>query len=219
MSALSVLQLDTRFPRIPGDVACAETFTGDVEIIRISAASVATVVSGQPERIDIRPFEDAIQNARGDVIATSCGFLAYWQDHMQSLTDRPVISSALVALRRLATPPEKTLTITFDAEKLVSGQSEMLGDYLDSVVGLEEKSHLRQVIENDADALDAELAQDEICNLLFRHVTSEIETMVLECTNLPPYKTAMRKVFEGQIIDILSEIEACRPGTVHREFL
>jgi len=217
--ALSVLQLDTRFPRIPGDVASPGTYAAPVEFLRIPAASVGEIVTGHPEKIDIRPFEDAVGRARGNVIATSCGFLAHWQDHLQSLTETPVVASALIALRTLEAAPQNTMTLTFDAQKLSKGHRGILGNYREGVIGLAPNSHLRDVIENDADHLNAELVQQEICDLLTHHLSPNTETLILECTNLPPYKPAMRRVFDGRIIDILTEIEARRRGTVRPEFL
>ena len=102
-TALTVLQLDTCFTRVPGDVACAQSYCAKVEIIRIPQAQVSNIVTSDPSCVDIAPFADALAQARGEVIATSCGFLAYWQQHLEALTDRPFIASALNALNRLNT--------------------------------------------------------------------------------------------------------------------
>ncbi len=67
MARISLLQLDTKFPRIPGDVGCAETFHCELEIIRVPAATVAKIVTAHPDEIDLRPFEDAIASATGDL--------------------------------------------------------------------------------------------------------------------------------------------------------
>ena len=44
MSALGILMLDTAFPRVPGDVGCAETFTFPVRYARVAGATVDEVV-------------------------------------------------------------------------------------------------------------------------------------------------------------------------------
>jgi hypothetical protein len=49
MPAVTVLQLDTSFPRIPGDVACPQTYLGEVEVIRIAQASVAQTPCAAPK--------------------------------------------------------------------------------------------------------------------------------------------------------------------------
>ena len=89
--ALSVLMLDTAFPRIAGDVACPDSYREAVELIRVPAR-VADVVRADPEALDVAPWEDALARARGDVVTTSCGFLAPWQAHLAALADRPVLA-------------------------------------------------------------------------------------------------------------------------------
>lgn len=217
--ALTVLQLDTHFPRVPGDVASADTYMAEVEIIRIPAASVGRIVTENPGSVDIEPFAKAVRAAQGDVIATSCGFLAYWQAHLQALSERPVVASALVALPRLTHAGRPITVVTFDDRKLTAGHGDALKVSADHVIGLRPDMHLRQAIEQDAPRLDQQRAQSEIKALIKDHVTPDCKTLLLECTNLPPYKAAMRDVFKGQIVDILTEIETRRPGTVRPTFL
>lgn len=213
--SLTVLQLDTCFPRVPGDVASAESYVGAVEIIRIPAASVGRIVTGDPGGVDIAPFEEAMRAARGDVIATSCGFLAHWQGHLAALTDRPVIASALIALPHQA---GSTAVLTFDADKLVAGHQADLSR-ADHVIGLDPDMHLRRVISEDLQDLDQVVAARDVAALVAKHVPATTDTLLLECTNLPPYKPAIREVFGGVIVDILTEIERVRPGTVKPRFL
>jgi hypothetical protein len=45
------------------------------------------------------------------------------------------------------------------------------------------------------------------------------ETVILECTNLPPYKPQMRHGSNVRIIDILSAIERIAPNTIAPQYL
>lgn len=63
--AVTVLQLDTHFPRIAGDVGCAQSYALPMEVIRVPSATVQNVVNDRPDLIDIAPFEDALRQARG----------------------------------------------------------------------------------------------------------------------------------------------------------
>ena len=49
MDQLAILQLDTNFPRIAGDICCRETFSSNVNIIKIKNASVSQIISKNPE--------------------------------------------------------------------------------------------------------------------------------------------------------------------------
>ena len=213
--AVSVLQLDTRFPRVPGDVACPETYTAEIEIIRIPQASVGEVVTGRPDLVTIAPFEEGLRLAKGEVIVTSCGFLSFWQNHLAALTSRPFVSSALMALENKI-DPDSTLTFTFDAHSLTD--QHFPGRRTD-VVGLRPETHLRQVIEQDQLHLDQARAGTEISTLAKNAVQPHHKTLLLECTNLPPYRSALHRVTGLKIVDILQCIEDIRPGTVRTEII
>ena len=152
MARVSVLQLDTRFCRVPGDVGCGDSYVNDPEIIRVPRASVADVVSDQPNQIDLGPFLKAIEQATGDVIVTSCGFLSPFQDQLQSVTHKPVIASVLNMLSDLKVPTgaERSSVLTFNADRLVDAHFPnpfRAGDF--HIVGLRPDNPLRQRIEGD----------------------------------------------------------------------
>ncbi|CTQ51207.1 hypothetical protein [Jannaschia donghaensis] len=216
--ALTVLQLDTRFPRVPGDVACARTYRAPVEIIRIPRATVARVVTDRPDTIDLAPFDAAIARARGDVIVTSCGFLAPHQARLAARTGRPFIASALGALVELSEThgPRGILIATYDWGSLTAAH---LAGYDCDIVGLPEDSHLRRVIAGDMATLDTARAGEEVAAAIRAHLRSHHRHILLECTNLPPYKAAIRAIADLPITDILTCIEAVRPGTVRPAFL
>lgn len=215
---VSILQLDTHFPRIPGDVACPESYATEVEIIRIPQASVRQVVSARPDLIPMGPFEGAVQQAQGEVIVTSCGFLAPWQAHLSAFTDRPFVSSALVTLEGLCAvyAPHEVLVLTFDAHSLTSAH---LNGLRPDIVGLHPDMHLRQVIAQDAPDLDAARAGREVVDLVQAACKPHHKALLLECTNLPPYRRALHAATGLPITDILTCIETARPGAVSPEVL
>ena len=63
MNRITLLQLDTHFPRIPGDVGSVDTYKCELEIIRVPNATVEQVVNANPSQIDLDPFFDAIDKA------------------------------------------------------------------------------------------------------------------------------------------------------------
>lgn len=219
--SITVLQLDTQFPRVPGDVACPETYCGALEIIRIPNATVGRIVSDLPGEIDIAPFEKALRAARGDIVVTSCGFLSFWQDHLSALTDRPFISSSLTALDRLNRiyNPEALLTLTFDAERLNVSHFGEHTSYAATTIGLPKDMHLRRVIAQSAPQLDTLRATEELVAYVADHLQPSHQHLLLECTNLPPYKAAIQRETGLPVTDILTCIEAAMPGAVQSHFL
>ena len=223
MARVSVLQLDTRFCRVPGDVGCADSYVNDPEIIRVPRASVADVVSDQPNQIDLDPFLKAIEQATGDVIVTSCGFLSPFQGELQNVTDKPVIASVLNMLSDLKVPKgaERSSVLTFDATRMVETHFPnpySAGDF--HVVGLRPDNPLRQRIEGDIpDRFDPSDMQEAVMHDFAAAMTPTTETVILECTNLPPYKPQMRRNRNVRIVDILSAIEHIAPKTIAPQYL
>ena len=157
--SVTVLQLDTHFPRVAGDVGAPATYLNDVEIIRVTGASVVGIVTDEPASIDVAPFEAALKAAKGDVVVTSCGFLSYWQNHLEDQIQRPFISSSLTALDRLADHDIDALSIlTFDAAKLGVAHLGNNARFMPSIIGLNPNAHLRAVIGGDRAKLDVDRA-------------------------------------------------------------
>ena len=218
---VTVLQLDTAFPRLPGDVASPRTYCGEIEIIRVPRATVQHVVSDRPDLIDITPFEDALDRAKGNVIVTSCGFLSYWQDHLAARVNRPFISSALSALetRSRTVEPDGLLTLTFDADNLTDQHFGPYADYRSGGAGLRPDMHLRQVIAEDRSQIDRKRAEHDVVAVATAALQPSHCHVLLECTNLPPYKAALRGVTDLPITDILTCIETIQPDTIQPRFL
>ena len=218
---VTILQLDTHFPRVPGDVASTDTYLNEVEIIRIPLATVDKIVSARPDLIDITPFEAAIESAQAEIIVTSCGFLSYWQQHLQKGTDKIFISSALIALERLSQQfaPEEVLTLTFDDSRLTAQHFNEYPSYANQTIGLPRHMLLRRVISENLKILDIETVTQELTEFISTKQRENHKHLLLECTNLPPYKAELQKKSGLGITDILTCIEAARPNTIRTEFL
>ena len=218
MSVVSLFQLDTSFPRIPGDIGSPETWRAGLDIHVVPELSVARVINSDPCVTDMTAVEAAMDRARGDILTTSCGFLCYWQDRLAARTGRPFVSSALLALPDLRGrfADDELAILTFNADVLTSPAfAPSLGGFAGPVAGLAEESHLRQVIANDLPALDRQRAEDEIVRLVDGLCAAGgVRALLLECTNLPPYKQALKARFDIEIFDILTLIDGMKAEIV-----
>lgn len=223
MPVVSLLQLDTSFPRIAGDIGSPATWRADLDIHIVPDLSVARVINRDPGQTDMSFFESAMASARGDLLTTSCGFLCYWQDRLAAMTGKPFVSSALLALPDLIKrfPGEELAILTFDSEVLTSPAFvPSLHGFDGRVIGLPPQSHLRQVIAQDLPDLDRDRAEDEILRLVGGLCASTgIRALLLECTNLPPYKPALKARFGIEVFDILTLINRMKPDIVDEAFL
>ncbi|ADE38726.1 aspartate/glutamate racemase family protein [Candidatus Puniceispirillum marinum] len=212
MAKLTVLQLDTAFPRLPGDVASPDSYDCAIEIVTIPAATVKAIVTDHPDQTDISGFETAIDlidrtAEDDDVITTSCGFLCYWQKHLARRTRLPFVASALTDMPRLQAQYGQRLGIlTFDANTLTQpAYAPALAGFNGSIAGLPKTAYLRQVITQNAPQLDSQRAEAELIELVRKMISdTPIDALLLECTNLPPYKAALKAEFGIEIYDILT---------------
>ena len=88
-ASVGILMLDTRFPRIPGDIGNAGTWPFPVLYKVVRGASPDHVVRRRAEGLAER-FIDAARElvADGaDGITTNCGFLALFQDQLAKMRE------------------------------------------------------------------------------------------------------------------------------------
>ena len=218
MSVVSLFQLDTSFPRIPGDIGSPETWRAGLDIHVVPELSGARVINSDPGATDMTTVETAMARARGAILTPSCGFLCYWQERLAARTARPFVRSALLALPDLRGrfADDELAILTFNADVLTSPAfAPSLGGFAGPVAGLAKESHLRQVIANDLPALDRQRAEDEIVRLVDGLCAGGgVRALLLECTNLPPYKQALKARFDIEIFDILTLIDGMKADIV-----
>jgi hypothetical protein len=210
-TTLGLLMLDTRFPRVPGDVGHAATFSFPVRRLTVAGAAPASVVRGSDPRA-LAPFIAAgAELVRGGVaaIATSCGFLALWQSELQAALPVPVWTSALLALADL--PQRRCGVITIEAASLTPAHFAAVGaDPATPVEGIAPGSPLHRTLLEDRAELDTADAEAQVLaaakRLQARH--PQIDTLVLECTNLPPYAPALRRSTGLAVHDIVTLLNA-----------
>ena len=216
MRRIGVLRLDTRFPRPLGDMGQALTYERmglSVQMLTIPQARVKRVI----EEADVTllgPFVEAarqLETQGVDLITTSCGFLARHQDELQDAVSVPVFSSALLWCKQLSQPG----IITFDAHRL--GINELRGAGVPEgtpIQGLPE-GELRRVILNDLTELDEEKAKGEAIEAARELIRDhpQVQHLVLECTNLPPYRLAIERATGRPVHDLETLIRQVTQGT------
>ena len=227
MPTLSLLQLDTRFPRIAGDVGSPETYRATLETHVVPDLSVHKVITDAPHEDDVARIEAVLANVRGDVITTSCGFLGIWQDRLAAAAPAPFaapfVASSLHGLPEMMAKygPDELAILTFDAATLMAPAfAPLLRGFAGPVVGLAASSHLKQVIADDLPRLDQRRAEAEIIDLVAGLMAQRpVRALLLECTNLPPYKAALKKNFDIEIFDVLTQIHLVNPDIIDPAFL
>lgn len=209
---LGVVLLNTRFPRLLGDIGNPESFPFPVVYRRVEAATVAAVVregavAEEAARALIAAAEALARDDEVSLIATSCGFLGALQAPLEQAVPVPVIASAFALLPFLRQVYGEAATIgvlTFDARRLSAAHFGPWSDSGTLVEGIEGGGELYRVIAGDLPALDREAAEAEVCaagrRLLAR--APELAAILLECTNLSPYRRALAEATGRPVYDI-----------------
>ncbi len=188
MTVLGVLMLDTRFPRVRGDVGHPGSFDVPTRYAVVHGASPRRVVREADPTL-LRPFIEAARSlvAQGcTAITTSCGFLVLFQRELQAALPVPVWTSSLLKLPQLKRPG----VVTVDAASLGAAHLGAAGAPADTPVeGLAPGCTLQRTLLEDLPALNQAAAEAEVVAAARRLVAREpaIDSLVLECTNMPPY--------------------------------
>jgi hypothetical protein len=219
---LGLLMLDTRFPRLPGDIGHPDSFAArgiEVRAHVVRGAAPAAVVRGQDPAL-LAPFVDAgldlvAQGARA--IATSCGFLARWQRELQAALPVPVWTSSLLVPAAEARG-RRCGVITIEAASLGAAHFEAVGaDPATPVEGITPGCALHRTLLQDLPELDRDDAQAQVLAAGHRLLSRcpALQALVLECTNLPPYAAALRQATGREVFDAVGMISS-RMAARHR---
>lgn len=198
--------LDTRFPRPVGDVGNPQTWRRagiPVRFVTVRGASPQRIVKEADPAL-LQPFVDAAQalvREGATMLSTSCGFLAAWQDVLSRSVPVPVITSSLLQAAHFARPG----IVTIDAASLGPTLLAAAGVSPSTPVqGVEPGCEFhRRILSNDG-TLDLQQAEGDVVAAASRLVERHpmVSDIVLECTNMPPYREAVARSTGRPVHDI-----------------
>ncbi len=213
---LGILMLDTKFPRIIGDVGNEKSFTFPIIKKVIKGADPKSVVINGDEAL-LKPFITAAKELEEEgvsAITTSCGFLAMFQKELSDAVDIPVFTSALLWASTLSAmlPSDKNVGImTADSTKLSEKHFYGVGiSKVNKVVYGMESTQFGKVFVGNKETLDKELAEKEMVNIANKMVKEhpEVGVILFECTNMPPYAKAVEEATGRKVFHIINLAES-----------
>ena len=221
---IGILILDTRFPRIVGDMGNARTFPFPVRYHRVTGAAPDLVVRRGAAGL-LPSFVDgarALEREGVGAITTNCGFLVKYQKELAASVTVPVFTSSLLMVpfvQRMLPPGRRVGIMTVNAPAL--GAEHMAGagigdDVPIAVAGLEaEKEFTRVMLDNELE-LDVDVAREEHVRVARRLVADhpDVGAIVLECTNMPPYAADIQWATGLPVFDIVSLVTLVHGGLV-----
>jgi hypothetical protein len=201
---LGVVMLDTRFPRLPGDIGHPDAFGVPVRQRVVPGAGPGKIVQTAAglRAANVAPaFVRAVQalaNEGALAITTSCGFLVLLQRELQAAVPVPVITSSLLQLPGLLGQQHKVGVLTISSAALGADHllaagvpQERLQDVL--AQGVDPAGEFASAILGNRETMDIEKARGDVvaAALALKQREPSLQSVVLECTNLPPYRQAI----------------------------
>lgn len=213
---LGILMLDTRFPRPLGDLGNPASWAVPTELLVVRGIEPADAV--QPAGIlRLGPVRGAFCRAIRELeqrgvaaITTSCGFLAPLQCDLQSVSSVPVVTSSLTLLPDLLAQGGTVAVLTISAGRL--GEEHLVAagvepSQLDRVVigGMPPSGEFSRAILGNCETMDLVRAGNEVvaAALALRGRSPAVQTLVLECTNMPPYAQPISKACGWRVLSLL----------------
>ena len=225
-ACLGILSLETRFPRIPGDMGNAGTWPFPVLYAVVPGASPKRVVREGAQGL-LEPFLEAaralVRTGAGG-ITTSCGFLSLFQAELAAACPVPVAASSLMQVRlvdRLLPPERRAGVLTVSAADLSPEHLAAAGVAPDTpVAGTEAGREFSRVLLGDLPELDVEAAEEDVLEAANALCAShpEVGAIVLECTNMMPYAAAIGSRTGLPVFDMYSFATWFHYGLAPRRF-
>ena len=216
--------LDTRFSRKPGDIGHPDTFDGRVIYRRVPGAHVGAVARPRPpDETTVDALVDAaraLEKEGACVIGTSCGYLGALQGRFQAAVSVPVVTSALLLLpllREAHGSHARIGVLTLDSRALAVSH---FGDAWDPDViieGMELSREFYPTITGDRPTFDSATVSGEVALATQRLRTQaggKLDAVVLECTNLGPFRQRVRSEAEAPVYDLAMALKWLTKGPI-----
>lgn len=209
---LGILMMESYFPRIPGDIGNATTFPFPVRYEVIKGATIVNVVENRSTEILGLMIEAAkkMEAAGVRAITGSCGFLAIWQKELSKAVNIPVFTSSLlqVQMAHTLTGGKPVGIITASKRLLTDDHFKAVGANSVSkfVYGLDDAKEFNKTHTYGGDTLDFEKISEEVVSkaLLLKEEHPEVGSIVVECTNVPPYSSLISEKIGIPVFDLIT---------------
>jgi len=211
--SIGILMLDTKFPRIPGDIGNALTFPFPVRYRKVLGASAARVVKEADPTL-IAPFIEAAKELEQEgvcAITTSCGFLAIFHRHLAEAVNVPVFTSSLLQVPLVAAmigSKKKIGIMTASKPHLTELHFKGVGaEGIEKVIyGMEEQEEFTSVFLEGKEEMNVDKVEGEMVKVAKTMIEEhpDVGAIVFECTNMPPFRSAVQKAVNRPVFDIVT---------------
>ena len=224
--SIGILILDASYPCIPGNVGNASTFGFPVRYEKVKGASIDRLLNQQDATL-AKPFTDAAKNLQRSgvkAITGACGFMALFQQEVAASVDIPVFLSTLLQIPFIfKVTGKKVGIITANATCLTEKHLENTGVPQDcpiAIAGMESQPEFKSAILEEKGTLDSVKIENEVIGVAQRLALEnpDIGSILLECSDLPPYAAAVQGAVNLPVFDFITMINYIHSSLVRMPF-
>jgi len=223
---IGILMLETVFPRIPGELGNATSFSYPVRYHIVKGASPDKVVRKKDPAL-LEPFIKGAQELEKfgvKAITTNCGFLGQFQTEVADAVNVPFFSSSLMQIPmvyRMLRKDQKVGVLTVNGVALTPDLFKKVGaEGIPIVVkGLENEEEFTHALLDNRLEMDVDKARDENVKVAKELIKEnpDVGAIVLECTNMPPYAKAIQEAVQLSVFDIFTLTDMVYHSLVKKE--
>lgn len=224
--SIGVLALESYFPKPPGHIKNPSSmpFTLSYEIL--DGLTVPLLLSNPSDDM-IAPLLSAARRLEASgvkAITGSCGFLALFQDKIAASVNVPVcVSSLLLApmIYAMTARPVGVITASRDALTEAHLRAVCAENVPLEIEGMEQSAEFSDVIlRNIRNDMDLGLIENDLISAGERLVARapEVGSVLLECTDLPPYAAPLQRAIQRPVFDIITLTQMVHTATLRTPF-
>lgn len=226
--AIGILLIDCSTPFIPGDVGNASTYRYPVIYKTVPGVTLERLINKGDLSLTEKVIEAAQELEQMGVraITSDCGYMIHYQRQVAAALHIPVIMSSLLQiplLERTIGKDQKIAVLCAKKQKLTPELLKAAGvkNYNCVVIrGMEDKPYFRSPILDEEPELDYANIKKEMVEtaseLLAHH--PEINSFVLECSNMPPYAHAVQRAVNRPVFDFTTLIDLFQSAAFRKPF-
>jgi len=216
-TTIGILLLNTRFPMIPGDVGNASTYKFPVVYRVVECLPTDFWASDTAfEQLDAVIEEArALEQFGVAAITSDCGYMALYQKEVAAAMNVPVFLSSLMQvpfMHHILGPGKKIGLVVADSRRMTKRILRNAGvdDSIPvAIAGMENQPAFWSAMEEENGTLDSDAVEREtvaVARELVRE-NPDIGSLLLECSDLPPYAAAVQEAVRLPVFDFITMID------------
>lgn len=223
---IGILILDAAYPCVPGNVGNATTYDFPVRYQEVRGASIDRLLNQRDPALKEAFVEAALDlQSRGvKAITGACGFMAYFQKEVAEAVEIPVLLSSLMQIPFMHAIGGGTVgIITANASRLTPRHFEAsnIPSHIPlAIAGMEDQKEFRESILEERGTLDSAQIEREVTEVARRLVAEnpDVRTILLECSDLPPYAHAVQAATGRPVFDFITMINHVQHSVTRRPY-